>query len=90
MLHLRESGHTIFRAISVLDRGSLKSQKGGKLAIHHNGALSTAELLFRTIVCVNQLRVYGAVSDWCEELAQQISGHSLSSTVKPVAKMNEQ
>ena len=42
---------------SALDRGSLKSKKGGKLSIHHNGDFS----------------VYGAISDWCEELAQQIS-----------------
>ena len=28
--------------------------------------------------------------DWCEELAQQISDHSFSSTTKAVANLNEQ
>ena len=59
-----------------VDRGTLKSKKGGTLR-------STAELWFRTILSVNQLSVYGAISDWCEGLAQQISDHSLCSTEKP-------
>ena len=36
--------------------------------MHYNGDSATAELLFR----MNHFRVYGAVSDWCEELALQI------------------
>ena len=70
MLNLGESGHPVFRATSALDRGN-----GGKLPVHYNGDLSNAELLFRTITLVNQLSAYGAISDWCEELAQQISDH---------------
>ena len=46
MLHLGESGYPVFRGTSALDRGSLKCKKGGKLSIHHNSDLSTAELLF--------------------------------------------
>ena len=88
MFHLRESGDPIFRATSVLDRGSLKKQ-GGKLSIHH-GDSSTAELLFRIIISVNELGVHGAMSDWCEKLAQQISDPSFSSTGTPVATMYEQ
>ena len=90
MIHLRESQHPVFRATSALDRRSLKSKKGGKLSIHHNGDLSDAELLFRTVISVSQLSVYGAMTDWCEELAQHISDHSFAGTEKPVAKMNEQ
>ena len=89
MLHLRESGHPVFRATSPLGRGFLKSKKGGKISIHYNGDSTTAELLFRTIISVNQLSVYGATSAWCEELAQQISDHSFSSAVKPVANMHD-
>ena len=63
MLHLRESGHPIFRASLALDRGSLKSKKGGKLWVHYNDDSSTGELLFRTIISVNQLSVYGVISD---------------------------
>ena len=59
------------------------------LSIHFHGDLSNAELLFRTIISVNQLSVYGATSAWCEELAQQISDHSFSSTGKPVANMHD-
>ena len=50
---------------------------------------ATAQLLFRIIMSVNQLIVHGAVSDWCEELAQQISAHSSSSTGKPLTKTND-
>ena len=38
----------------------------------YNGESTTAELLFRIMISVNQLSVYGAASDWCEEFAQQI------------------
>ena len=58
--------------------------------IHYSGDLSTAELVFRTIISVNQLSVHGTISDWYGELAQQISDHSFSSTAKPVAKKSEQ
>ena len=51
----------------------LESKKGGKLSIHYNGDLSNAEFLLRSIISVNQLSVYGAISDWCGELAQQTS-----------------
>ena len=90
MLHLRESRHPVFRATSALDRGSLKSKSGGELSIHHNGDLSTAELFFCTVFSVNRLSVHGATSDWCEELAQQISDHAFSSTGKLVANMTAQ
>ena len=50
----------------------LETQKGGKLSIHHNGDLSVAELLFRTIISVNHLSIHGAIEDWCGKLAQQI------------------
>ena len=54
MLHLGESGHPFFlRPTSALDRGFLKSKKGGKLSIHCTGDLSNAEL-FRTVISVNR------------------------------------
>ena len=44
--------------------------------LYNNGDLSNADLLFRTIILVNQLNVYGAIADWCGELTQQILDHS--------------
>ena len=35
---------------------------------------NTAELVLRTIITVNQLSIYGAVADMCDELACRISG----------------
>ena len=72
MINLGESGHSVFRGTSASARGFLKSKGGGKTLIHDIGGSATAELLFRIIASVNQLSVYGAVLDWCEELAQQI------------------
>ena len=65
MLNFEESGHPFLRATSALDRGFLKSKKGGQFSIYCNGDLSIAELLFRTIISVNRLSVHGAISDWC-------------------------
>ena len=45
-----------------MSRGTLKSKGGGKLSIHFS-----ADGRFRTIISVNQLSIYGAVSDLCEE-----------------------
>ena len=68
----------------------MKSEGGEKIPNHYNSDSATAELLFRMIISVNQLSLYGAVSDWCGELAQQISEHSSSSTARPVAEMNDE
>ena len=64
---LAESGHPVFRATSPLSRGQLKSKGGGKLSIHCCADPGTIETVFRTIISVNQLSIYGAVSDVCEE-----------------------
>ena len=90
MVNLRESGHPQFRGTIALSRRYLKSQGGRKTSIHHNGDPATAQLLFRIIVSVNQLSIYGAVSNWCEELALQISDPSSSNTRKPVAELNDE
>ena len=79
MIDLRESGHPLFRGTSALFRGALKSKGGGQLSIHNNGDPAMAELLFRIVTAANLLSIYGAVLDWCDELAKQISDHSSSS-----------
>ena len=65
MMEFSESGHTVFRATSPLSRGTLKSKGGGKLSIHFCADQGTIETVFRTIISVNQLSIYGAVSDLC-------------------------
>ena len=45
----------------------LKSKGGGKLSRHFSADEGTIETVFRTIISVNQLSIYGAVSDLCEE-----------------------
>ena len=67
MIKLGESGHPVFRATGPLSRGTLKSKGGGKLSIHFCADGDTIETVFRTIISVNQLSIYGAVSDLCEE-----------------------
>ena len=78
MIKFRESGHPVFRATSPLCRGSLKSRGSGKLSIHFCGGGETAETVFRTIISVNQLSIYGAVSDLCDEYSAR-----QSRTVRP-------
>ena len=67
MIKFRESGHPVFRATSPLARGTLKSKGGGKLSTHFCADGDTIETVFRTIISVNQLSIYGAVPDMCEE-----------------------
>ena len=67
MIKYGESGHPVFRATSPLSRGTLKSKGGGKLSFHFCADGGTMETVFRTIISVNQLSIYGAVSDVCEE-----------------------
>ena len=67
MIKFRESGHPVFRATSPLSRGTVKSKGGGKLSIHLCANRDTIETVFRTIISVNQLSLFGAISDVCEE-----------------------
>ena len=59
--------HPRGRATSPLSRGTLKSKGGGKLSKHYCADGDTIETVFRTIISVNLLSIYGAVSDLCEE-----------------------
>ena len=54
-------------ATSPLSRGTLKSKGDGKLSFHFCADGDEIETVFRTIISVNQLSIYGAVSDSCEE-----------------------
>ena len=47
---------------SIVQRSSQK-QGGGKLSIHFCADLETTETVFRTITSVNQLSLYGAVTE---------------------------
>ena len=63
MIKFAESGHPVFRTTSPLSRGTLESKGGGKLSIHFCADQGTIETVYRTIISVNQLSIYGAVSD---------------------------
>ena len=67
MINFGESGHPVFRATSPFSRGTLKSKAGGKLSVHFSADGDTIETVFRFIISVNQLSIYGTVSDVCEE-----------------------
>ena len=67
MIKFGESGHPVFRATSPLPRGTLKSKSGGKLSINYCADQDTITTVFRKITSVNQLSIFGAVSDVCEE-----------------------
>ena len=66
MIKFSESGHPVLRSTSPLSRGTLKSRGGGKLSVHFCADEGAIETVFRTIISVHQLSIYGAVSDLCE------------------------
>ena len=67
LLEFAESGHPIFRATTPVSTGILKSKGHGKLSIHFTADYPTIETVFRTIISANQLSIYGAVANICEE-----------------------
>ena len=67
LLEFAESGHPTFRATTPLSRGILKSKGHGKLSIHFAADELIIETIFRIIISVNQLSIYGAVAAICEE-----------------------
>ena len=73
------SGHPIFRATTPLSRGKLKSKGKGKVSIHFSADTDTVDTIYRIILSVNQLSIYGAVAAICDEY----EGHQ-DSTGQPV------
>ena len=67
LLEFTDSGHPIFRATTPLSRCNLKSKGHGKLSIHFTADYPTIETTFRIIGFANQLSLYGAVANMCEE-----------------------
>ena len=67
LLEFAESGCPIFRATTPLSRCKLKSKGHGKLSLHFAADQETIETFFRIIVFANQLSLYGAVANMCEE-----------------------
>ena len=67
LLKFAESGHPTFRATTPLSRCALKSKGRGKLSIHFAADQDTIDTIYRIILSVNQLSVYGAVAAICEE-----------------------
>ena len=74
LLEFAESGHSTFRATTPLSRGQLKSKGRGKLSIHFAADDFTIDTIFRIILSVNQLSVYGAVAALCEEFDSHQDG----------------
>ena len=72
LLQFAESGHPTFSATTPLSRGKLKSKGRGKLSIHFAADDYTIGTIFRIILSVNQLSVYGAAL--CEEFDSHQDG----------------
>ena len=71
LLRFAESGHPIFRATTPLSRGKLKSKGKGKVSIHFSAEPDTTDTIYRIILSVNQLSIYGAVAAICDEYEGQ-------------------
>ena len=67
LVEFAESGCPIFRATIPLSRGQIKSKGHGKLSIHYAADQETIETIFRINVFANQLSLYGAVAEMCED-----------------------
>ena len=74
LLEFAARGHPTFRATTPLSRGILKSKGHGKLSIHFAADELAIETIFRIIISVNQLSIYGAVAAICEEFENHQDG----------------
>ena len=74
LLEFAESRHPTFRATTPLSRGILKSKGRGKLSIHFAADGDTIDTIFRIILSVNQISIYGAVAALCEEFESHQDG----------------
>ena len=83
MATFRERGYLIFCGTTPLTRGTLKSKGEGKTSIHDHAEAGTADLLLRTFFSVDQLSIYGAVADWCDELTQRAEARPSLSSGRP-------
>ena len=50
----------------------------------------TSELMLRTIHSVNQLSIFGALSSWCDKLAEKMLGQTSLEVHKCISKVNDQ
>ena len=79
---------------SIVQTSPQKSKGHGKLSIHYCADQETIETIFRIIVFANQLSLYGAVAEICEEYESLhekthqpvVRGQSSSSFVPNVIK----
>ena len=71
LLRFAESGHPIFRATTPLSRGKLKSKGKGKVSMHFSADPDTIDTIYRIILSVNQLSIYGAAGAICDEYEGQ-------------------
>ena len=88
IIKFAESTHPVFRSTSPLSRGVLKSKGGGKLSIHYCADPGTIETVFLTIISVNQLSIYGAVAEMCEECesCHDRTGRCCGRTIQPIVR----
>ena len=66
----QQSCHPTFRGTRALNRGTLK-RKSGRNIIHFTADSGNIQSIMRTIHSTNQLSIHGAVSSWCDELAEK-------------------
>ena len=72
MTNFSDSGHPIFRASSAFERGEIRSKGRGKKYTYFKSSDENIELVLRTVISANQLSVYGAVADLCNELSEDL------------------
>ena len=67
LLEFAESGHPIFRSTTPLSRRKLKSKGKSKVSIHFSADQDTVDTIYRIILSVNQISIYGTVAAICDE-----------------------
>ena len=69
------------------ERGNFRSKWGGKKSKHFNCSDEHIELLLRTVISSNQLSVYEAIADLCNELPEDLRAPEKPAAPDHVEKM---
>ena len=85
----QQSGHPVIRGISAHYRGTLK-RISRRNTVHFTADSGNIELMQRTVHSANQLSIYGAVSSWNIDLAENILGHTSAGVDRSSSEENDQ
>ena len=71
IFHSIQSSDFFVHAVPLREE-NCEAKEEEKKSIHFNGSQETIELLLRTVISANQLSIYGAITDLCDDVSKNV------------------